>query len=195
MIRRLSVVIILAWVALALVVTLAVPSLEHVGQNHSVSLSPQDAPSVQAMMRMGKDFKESDSDSFAMIVLEGQQPLGEDAHAYYAGLVRELRDDPKHVEHVQDLWADRLTAAGALSDDGKAVYVQLNLAGNQGTTLGQDSIAAVRNIIARTPPPPGLQAYVTGPAALLADMQRSGDRSILKMPLIGPVIIFAVLLF
>ena len=35
-------------------------------------------------MRMGKDFKESDSDSFAMIVLEGQQPLGDDAHTYYA---------------------------------------------------------------------------------------------------------------
>ena len=34
-------------------------------------------------MRMGKDFKESDSDSFAMIVLEGQQPLGDDAHKYY----------------------------------------------------------------------------------------------------------------
>ncbi len=35
---------------------------------------------MQAMMRMGKDFKESDSDSSAMIVLEGQQPLGDDAH-------------------------------------------------------------------------------------------------------------------
>ena len=44
-------------------------------------------------VRMGKDFKESDSDSFAMIVLEGQQRLGDDAHTYYAGLVRELRDD------------------------------------------------------------------------------------------------------
>ena len=193
-IRRLSLLVILAWVALTLIVTFAVPSLEQVGQEHSVPLSPKDAPSVQAMMRMGKDFKESDSDSFAMIVLEGQQPLGDDAHAYYAGLVRELRDDPKHVEHVQDLWGDRLTAAGAQSADGKAAYVQLNLAGNQGTTLGQESVAAVRNIVERTPPPPGVKVYVTGPAALVADMQHSGDRSILKMTVIGAVIIFAVLL-
>ena len=71
--------IILAWVGLTLLVTLAIPSLEHVGEEHSVPLSPQDAPSVLAMKRMGKDFKESDSDSFAMVVLEGQQPLGEDA--------------------------------------------------------------------------------------------------------------------
>ena len=193
-IRRFSLLVILAWVALTLIVTLAVPSLEQVGQGHSVSMSPKDAPSVQAMMRMGKDFKESDSDSFAMIVLEGQQPLGGDAHQYYAGLVRELRDDPKHVEHVQDLWGDRLTAAGAQSADGKAAYVQLNLAGNQGTTLGQESVAAVRNIVARTPPPPRVKVYATGPAALVADMQHSGDRSILKMTVMGAVIIFAVLL-
>ncbi|HZC93942.1 MAG TPA: MMPL family transporter, partial [Mycobacterium sp.] len=132
-IRRFALLVILAWVALTLLVTLAVPSLERVGQEHSVSMSPKDAPSVRAMMRMGKDFKESDSDSFAMIVLEGQQPLGDDAHAYYAGLVRALREDPQHVEHVQDLWGDRLTAAGAQSADGKAAYVQMNLAGNQGT--------------------------------------------------------------
>ncbi|MGC1154250.1 MMPL family transporter, partial [Mycobacterium sp.] len=193
-IRRFSLLVILAWVALTLIVTLAVPSLEQVGQGHSVSMSPKDAPSVQAMMRMGKDFKESDSDSFAMIVLEGQQPLGGDAHQYYAGLVRELRGDPKHVEHVQDLWGDRLTAAGAQSADGKAAYVQLNLAGNQGTTLGQESVAAVRNIVARTPPPPRVKVYATGPAALVADMQHSGDRSILKMTVMGAVIIFAVLL-
>jgi RND superfamily putative drug exporter len=193
-IRRFSVLVILAWAALTLIVTFGVPWLETVGRQHSVPLAPQDAPAVQAMQRMGKNFKESDSDSFAMVVLEGQQRLGDDARAYYDRLIHELKSDQKHVEHVQDLWGDRITAAGAQSDDGKAVYVQLNLAGNQGTTLGQDSIAAVRQIIDRTPPPPGLQAYVTGPAALLADMQRAGDRSILYVTAIGGVIIFTVLL-
>ena len=121
-IRRLSVLVILAWVALTVLVTLGVPLLETVGRDHAVSLSPKEAPSVQAMTQMGKDFKESDSDSSAMIVLEGQQPLGEDARTYYAGLVRELRDDPRHVQHVQDYWGDRLTASGAQSPDQKSVY-------------------------------------------------------------------------
>jgi RND superfamily putative drug exporter len=192
-IRRLSVFIILAWAALTLIVTLAIPSLEHVGEEHSVPLSPQDAPSVQAMKRMGKDFKESDSDSFAMVVLEGQQRLGDDAHTYYAKLVRDLRADPKHVEHVQDLWGDRLTAAGAQSADGQAAYAQLNLAGNQGTTLGQESVAAVRDIVNRTPPPPGVKAYVTGPSALVTDMQHSGNKSILKITAITVAMIFGLL--
>ncbi|OBH16211.1 RND family transporter [Mycobacterium sp. E3247] len=194
-IRRLSVLIVLVWVALTLLVTFCVPWLETVGREHSVPLAPQDAPAVQAMQRMGKDFKESDSDSIAMVVLEGQQRLGDDAHNYYDQLMRALKADPKHVEHVQDLWGDRLTAAGAQSDDGKAVYAQINLAGNQGTTLGQDSIAAVRNIIAHSTPPPGLKVYVTGPSALLSDMQQAGDRSILKMTAVGALIIFVVLLF
>jgi RND superfamily putative drug exporter len=192
-IRRLAVFIILAWVALTLLVTLAIPSLEQVGEEHSVPLSPQDAPSVQAMKRMGKDFKESDSDSFAMVVLEGQQSLGDDAHTYYAKVIRDLRADTKHVEHVQDLWGDRLTAAGAQSADGKAAYAQINLAGNQGTTLGQESVAAVRNIVNRTPPPPGVKVYVTGPSALVTDMQHAGNKSILKITAITVAMILVLL--
>ena len=194
-IRKLSLLIILAWAALTLLVTFGVPPLERVGEQHSVPLAPQDAPSVRAMTSMGKAFKESDSDSFAMIVLEGQQPLGDDARTYYRKLIRELQNDPRHVEHVQDLWGDRLTAAGVQSADGKAAYVQLNLAGNQGTTLAQESVTAVRQIIKQTPPPPGVGVYLTGPAALIPDMVRSGNDSLLKMTVIAGVIIFVVLLF
>jgi RND superfamily putative drug exporter len=193
-IRKLSLFIILGWVAMTLIMTLAVPSLEQVSREHSVPLTPQDAPSVQAMTSMDNAFKESDSDNFAMIVLEGQQSLGEDAHTYYAGLTRQLRGDPKHVEHVQDLWGDRLTAAAAQSADGQAAYVQLNLAGNQGTTLGHESVAAVREIVNRTPPPPGFKVYVTGPAELVTDMAHIGDTSILKITLLSGTVIFVMLL-
>ncbi|WP_396931654.1 RND family transporter [Mycolicibacterium sp.] len=193
-IRALSPLIIVGWVALTVYVTFFVPWLETVSRDHSVPMAPQDAPAVVAMHRMGSEFKESSSDSFAMLVMEGQQELGDDAHVYYDGLIRALKSDTKHVEHVQDLWGDRLTAAGAQSKDGKAVYIQLNLAGNQGTTLGQQSIAAVRSIVDKTPAPPGIKVYVTGPAALVSDMQHAGDHSMIKMTAVGGVIIFAILL-
>lgn len=79
-IHRLAVPIILAWLAIVFLVSTAVPPLEQVAKQRSVSLSPKDAPSVHAMEVMGQKFKESDSDSFAMIVLESQQKLGDDAH-------------------------------------------------------------------------------------------------------------------
>ncbi|OIN80119.1 MMPL/RND family transporter [Mycobacterium malmoense] len=177
-IRMFAVPILLGWVALAVLLNVAVPSLEEVGQEHSVSLSPADAPSMQAMKHIGRVFKESDSDASAMIVLEGDQPLGDAAHRYYAGLITKLRADPAHITHVQDFWGDPLTAASAQSSDGKATYVQLNLAGNQGEALANESIAAVRHIIASTPPPAGVHVYVTGSTALIADQHQVGDKSL-----------------
>lgn len=203
-IRRFSLVIIVVWVALILLSNLAsvgwnwaraIPSLETVGEQHSVSLMPHDAPSVQALTHMGKVFQESNSDSSAMVVIEGQQPLGDDAHAYYAGLIRDLRSDPKHVEHVQDLWGDRLTSSSVQSPDGKAAYVQLNLVGNQGTPAGDESVAAVRDIVNRTPAPAGVGVYVSGQAPLASDMQHSGNASILKITMVTIVIICVMLLF
>ncbi|OBK43266.1 RND family transporter [Mycobacterium sp. 1081908.1] len=194
MVRRLSVPIILGWVAIALVVSFGVPSLESVAEQRSVPMSPKDAPSVQAITRMGKDFKESDSDSFALIILEGDEPLGDDAHKYYERLIRRLETDTKHVQHVHNFWGDPLTAAGAQSPDGKAAYVQLSLAGNQGTPLADESVEAVRNMVNRTPPPPGVKAYLTGPAPLVADTNRAGNESILKITVLTVVVIFTMLL-
>src|ERR1700757_4080031 len=91
LIRRFSVLIALFWLGLAVVTNVFVPQLETVAQSHNVSLSPQDAPSLQAAKRIGKVFGEFDSDSSAMIVLEGDQPLGADAHHYYDGLIQKLR--------------------------------------------------------------------------------------------------------
>src|ERR1700756_553158 len=81
-IRRFSVPIIFAWLAIAVLVTVGVPSLELVEKEHSVSLNPTDAPAFKAMTRMNEAFQEPKSGSVAMIVLEGQQPLGAEAHKY-----------------------------------------------------------------------------------------------------------------
>ncbi len=194
-IRRFSVLIILAWLAIVVIVNTAVPSLERVEKEHSVSLSAPDAPSFTAMTRVNHDFQESASGSLAIIVLEGQQSLGGDAHQYYDRLIRQLDDDPKHVLHVQNFWGDPLTAGAAQSVDGKAVFVQLNLAGNPGETSGNESVAAVKHIVGRTPPPAGIQVYVTGPAAIVSDMVQSGDSSIVLMTVLSLTVICTLLLF
>ncbi|CAJ1495643.1 RND family transporter [[Mycobacterium] burgundiense] len=195
MIYRLAVPIILGWLVVVTAATFLVPSLEHVGREFSVSLVPKDGPSFHAMQRMGHNFGESDSDSVAMIVLEGQQSLGDEEHRYYDELVRQLRADPAHVQHVQDYWGDPLTATGAQSGDGKAAYVQLNLAGNQGEALANESVAAIRAIVDRTPSPPGVEAYVTGAAPLVTDMNLAGDQSIIRITIVTLAVIFTMLLF
>ncbi|MEK1155156.1 MMPL family transporter [Mycobacterium ulcerans] len=111
MIRTLAVPIILFWLAVVVLLSVFVPSLEVVGQERSVSLSPTDAPSVVALNRIGHVFNEGETDSVAMIILEGDKPLGDDAHKFYDGLIRKLRADKKHVLSIQDFWGNPLTAA------------------------------------------------------------------------------------
>ena len=195
MIRQLSVPIAVFWLALAAVTNVFVPQLETVAKAHNVSLSPQDAPSLQASKRIGKVFHEFDSDSAAMIVLEGDQPLGADAHHYYDGLIRKLSQDTKHVEHIQDFWGDPLTAAGSQSTDGKAALVQVYLAGNQGESLSNQSVDSVRDIVDHTPPPPGVKAYVTGAAPLVTDQFEVGSKGTLKVTLITIAVILIMLFF
>ncbi|WP_407662422.1 MMPL/RND family transporter [Mycolicibacterium palauense] len=193
-IRRFSIPIIIGWIALVAVLNVAVPQLEVVGQMRTVSMSPQDAPSVIAMKRIGNDFQEFHSDSSAMIVLEGQEPLGDAAHRYYNDLVAKLEADTKHVEHVQDFWGDPLTEAGAQSHDGKAAYVQVFLAGNMGETLANESVRSVTDLVDSMAPPPGVKVYVTGASAMLADRQLAGDRSIQIIELLTFAVIITMLL-
>ena len=193
-IRRLAVPIILGWIAIIAVLNVIVPQLDKVGQMRSVSMSPDDAQSVIATKHVGEVFGEYKSNSSVMIVLEGQNPLGNDAHAYYDQIAKKLDADTKHVEHVQDLWSDPLTGAGAQSNDAKAAYVQVYLAGNQGEALANESVEAVQNIVKSMPGPNGIKAYVTGPAALAADQHLAGDRSLQVITTVTFAVIIAMLL-
>ena len=193
-IRRLCVPIAIFWVAVAALTNVLVPQLEAVGEEHNVALSSPDSPSLQAFQRIGKVFHEFDSDSAAMVVLEGDQPLGADAHRYYDELVKRFNEDTKHVQHVQDFWGDPLTAAGSQSPDGKAAYVQVFLAGNQGEALSLESVDALRNIVAKTPAPPGIHAYVAGSAAQIADQFEVGNESTVTVTLLTVGVIAIMLL-
>lgn len=185
--------IIIGWLLLTVALNVLVPPIESVARNHAVTMSPQDAPAMIAARQMGATFHESDSDSIAMIVLEGDTELGEQARRYYDGLVLKLQADTKHIQHVQNVWGDPLTAAGVQSRDGKAAYVELNLAGNQGSTEGNESVVAVRDIVERSNPPHGLKVYVTGPAPLTTDMNEAADKSMFTMMGVTGLVIIIML--
>ncbi|MFL0156140.1 RND family transporter [Mycobacteroides chelonae] len=193
-VRRFAIPIVLSWLLLTVAVNLLVPPIESVARDHAVTMSPRDAPAMMAAKHIGEKYHESDSDSMAMIVLESDNPLDASAHHYYENLVRALRTDTDHVQHVQDVWGDPLTASGVQSRDGHAAYVQLNLAGDQGSTLGNKSVTAVRTIVDSSPPPPGLKVYVTGPAALTTDMNEAADKSMLIMMGVTGAVIMIMLL-
>jgi putative drug exporter of the RND superfamily len=193
-IRWLSVPIILGWLAVAVVVNVVAPQLEEVGAAHSVAMTAKDAPSTIGMMRIGKDFQQFDSDTTAMVLLEGQGKLGDDAHRFYDQLIDKLSQDKTHIEHINNFWGDPLTAAGSQSSDGKAAYVQLNLRGDQGGTEANESVAAVQHIVDSVRPPPGVKAYVTGAGPLASDRRVYGDAGAKKITGVTLIVITVMLL-
>ena len=192
--RILALPVILFWLAFAVVVNVIAPQLEVVGEEHAAPMAPEDAPSMIAMKRMGANFGEFDSNSTVMVVVEGQRALGPEAHKYYDEIIRQLREDPEHIQHIQDFWGDTLTAAGAQSPDGKASYVMVNLAGEQGQTLANEGVEKVREVIKSVQAPDGVQAYVAGPAALTNDMHVIGNESLGEITLYTLVAIALMLL-
>ena len=193
-IRVLSVPIVIFWLALAAATNALVPPLEEVGRVHNVAANSPDAPSLIASKRVGQVFGEYDSDSLVTLVLEGDQPLGDEAHRFGDRLVERMRADPEHVQHVQYFWGDPLTAAGSQSNDGKAALIQVYLAGDMGGSQANESVEAVREIVADTPAPPGVKAYVSGPAAVFADEFAVGEGGHIKVTALTFGVIFLMLL-
>ena len=194
LIRILALPIILFWLLLALGTTLFTPGLREVAGKHSVPMTPREAPAFKDMMNIGHKFQEFDTDSTAMVVLEGDDKLGDSAHEFYNKIVAKLKAD-KHVQNVQDFWSDPLTAAGSQSPDGKAAYVQVFLDGAQGTTPSHKSVAAVRKIVADVPAPPGVKAYVAGNTVLNTDTLIAAHNSMELMTTVTIGVIFVMLLF
>ncbi|EFV12110.1 RND family transporter [Segniliparus rugosus] len=207
-----SPLVVLLWLVGIVLLNVFVPQLEEVGKENSVSLASKEAPSYKAILLQGKLFKQFDSDSMVMVLLESQKgDLGDEARAYYNKLVQRLQKDTKHVAHVQDFWGARNTAGGVQSVDAKAAYVQLNLIGDQGTNEGKESVQSVSDVVnnlvdckpggvdckhgpKENDPPADLKVYVTGQAALTMDMNDAGDKSMIKMTMITLAVIVVMLL-
>ena len=170
------------------------PQVEKVAEELAGPMVPHYAPSQRALLHIGEKFHESNSTNLAMVVLEGDRPLGDQDHQYYDDLMRRLKHDTKHVQYVMDLWGKPFTAAGAQSLDGKCTYVLLRLAGDIGQIQANESVNAVRDIVKKDTPPPGLKVYVSGAAPLASDTLAIANASLNNVTIVTIFLILAMLL-
>lgn len=155
---------------------------------------PHYAPSQRALLHIGEKFQESNSTNLTMVVFEANRQLGDQDHRYYDDLMRRLQNDTKHVQYVMDLWGKPFTAAGAQSVDGKCTYVLLRLAGDIGQIQANQSVDAVRDIIKKDTPPPGLKVYVSGAAPLASDTLAIANASLNNVTIVTIILIVVMLL-
>jgi len=193
-VRVLAIPIIIFWGLIAVTTNTFIPKVEDVAAELAGPMIPTYAPSQVAMLHIGEKFQESTSTSLTMVVLEADHPLDEKDHQYYDDLMQRLKKDPQHVQYVMDLWGKPITAAGAQSVDGKSTYVLLRLAGDIGQIEANRSVDAVRNIIAKDTPPPGLRVYVSGAAPLASDTLTIANSSLNNITIVTIFLIIAMLL-
>ncbi|OBK21750.1 hypothetical protein A5634_09150 [Mycobacterium asiaticum] len=193
-VRALAIPIIVFWALLAITTNTFMPQVERVAEELAGPMVPHYAPSQRSMLHIGEKFRESTSTSLTMVVFEADRPLGDQDHHYYDDLMRRLKQDTKHVQYVMDLWGKPITSAGAQSVDGRATYVLLRLAGDIGQIQANQSVEAVRDIVKKDTPPPGLKVYVSGAAPLASDTLGIANASLNNVTIVTIFLIIAMLL-
>lgn len=187
-------IVIGAWVGLAVILALLFPQLETVVQKQSVQLIPRDVASFQTLDRMSEAFGEQGSKTMLFVAMEDPAGLTPSARTQYANLVSRLRAETTHVLLVQDLLADPVTATQALSQDGKAWYLPVGVAGTLGDPAAAESVTAVRAIVADAFDGSSTTARVTGPPSTFSDQIAEAEHDLLFISIATAGLIALILL-
>ena len=185
---------ILVWTGTAVLLALLFPQLETIVARQSVQLLPNDVPSFQAIDRMAVAFGEQGAKTSIVIAME--DPDGPDATARrrYDGLVEALRADSTHVLVVQDLLGNSTTHDAAVSEDGKAWFLPIGIAGTLGDPTSSESIESVRRHVVAAFDGSPTTGYVTGPAVTFYDQIAEGEHDLLLISAATAALIATILL-
>jgi len=156
-IRAFAVPIILAWIAIIALLNTVVPQLEEVGKLRAVSMSPNDAPSMIATKRVGEVFRSTTPASSVMIVLEGHDTLGVDAHHFYDEIVQKPGPTPSTSSTSKTSGATRSPRRAPKAWTARRPTSRSTSAGDQGEALANESVEAVRAVANETPAPAGVR--------------------------------------
>ena len=182
------------WLGAAVVLALLFPQLETVVRQQSVDLIPRDAPSLQTVDRMSAAFGEEGSKTMVFVAMEDPNGLTPTARQRYGELVSRLQTEGDHVLLVQDLLADPITEAQAVSVDRKAWYLPVGVAGTLGDPTAAESVNAVRDIAAEVFTGSTTTVQVTGPPATFSDMIASAEHDLLLISIATAGVIALILL-
>ncbi len=94
--------VIAAWVAIAVALTLSFPSLNEMSEKHPLAILPSDAPSNVTARKMTEAFHEAGSEDLLLVVLTDDKGLSHADEATYRALVDTLRKDTRNVVMLQD---------------------------------------------------------------------------------------------
>jgi putative drug exporter of the RND superfamily len=187
------------WIAMALALPLAFPSLGEMAQKHPLAILPSGAPSSVTAAKMVEAFHEPGNDDLLLVVLINEKGLGPSDEATYRKLVDALHDDPADVVMVQDFVNTPQLRQFLTSEDKTTWVLPVGLAGELGTPRSFASYNRVADIVERIVSQNDgtgakLTVHLTGPAATVADLTVAGQQDRLPIELAIALLVLAVLL-
>ena len=184
------------WIALALVLPMAVPSLTQMSQRHPAALLPADAVSVVTAKEISKAFGEAGSENVLIVLLTDDKGLSPADEKVYRALVDRLRRDTKDVVMLQDFISTPPLHELLASKDNKAWILPVGLSGELGTPESYRAYNDVAGLVNDTLKHggSGLSANMTGPAGTVADLTDAGARDRVSIELAIMILLVVILI-
>jgi putative drug exporter of the RND superfamily len=182
-----------AWIALAIVLFLTVPPLPVVAQRHPPPFLPPDSSVMVASQVMKNAFKEGSSSNVAVIVLSNDNGLTTADEAVYRTVVDKLKAHTADVTSTQDFVHIPELRPVMTSKDNKAWNLPVSLTGTMGSGPGQAAYRAVIKTVKEATANTTLKANVVGAAATLDDINKIGETDQHLIEITTVVLVFLIL--
>jgi putative drug exporter of the RND superfamily len=194
---RHPVMIVAAWLAIAAVMWLSLPSLATVAEKNPPEFLPRDAPVMVAGEAMTNAFDESGAENMIIVTLTNEKGLQPADEVVYRTLVDKLRADTADVRSTEDFVNTPELRQAMTSDDDKAWSLPVNLVGEMGTAEGQEAYANAAEIVENTTVNTSLTAHVVGGAATFDDLNEMGqrDRHVIEAATVLMVLAILILVY
>jgi putative drug exporter of the RND superfamily len=159
--------VITAWIALVMVLSVAFPALAKVVENQTMQPLPPQA--MAATEQMAKDFHESAQNILVVVMTDehGLKPADNDT---YRALSDKLRSDTTDVSAVHDFISTPALRQLMVSSDNKAFYMAVTLKAPAGSPQSSQAYQRIAQIVKQSTEGSALTAHVTGLAAIVGDI-------------------------
>lgn len=183
-------IVVSAWVALIVVLSLTFPALTTVVESRSQQ--PLPAPAMAASEQMATDFHES-AQNILVVALTDQRGLNAGDDNAYRALSDTLRGDTTDVSAVEDFITTPALRQTMVSKDGKASYLAVSLKAPAGSPESSEAYKRITTLVEHSTAGTGMTAHVTGQAAIAGDLSIVSARDMHLIEIATAILVLAIL--
>jgi putative drug exporter of the RND superfamily len=183
--------VIAAWVALVVVLSIAFPTLTKIVANQTMQPLPPEA--MAATQQMATDFGDT-AQNILVVVMSDDQGLKPADDQTYRALADKLRGDGRDVATVEDFVSTPALRQLMVSKDNKAFYMAVTLKAPAGSPESSEAYKRVGQTIEQTTAGSALTTHVTGEAAVIGDMSIVSSRDMQLIGIATAVMVMVILL-